>query len=238
MLVGLNDQLLKTIGYARLGILTLRFNFVARDIKLCFADQLGDILGNVGDAMLVGDLFLAEDSFYGILLRHRDVLTDVLVCLFELKQIQHDSIVSGEHNQQLGLSGVHELQLVVILRLIMKRTDDMNGQILFTAKRSVIQFSRVGEILFVGSVPELFGFDDFVENDLVQFVGNVFCVNVGAFDLLFDILLFVGQELVNVTGALNVDLVDQPIEGLFNSLFQFGHVLVKVIQHQDAKVTY
>ena len=55
---------------------------------------------------------------------------------------------------------------------------------------------------------------------------------------MLDIFLFVGKKLVDVAVSLNVDLVDKSVERFFNLLFQFRYVLVKMIQHQDAKVSH
>ena len=125
------------------------------NVQFRFTDQLGDVLGDVRDSMLVGNLFFAKDSLDGILLRHRNVLTDVLVSFLVVAQVDHHSIIGGQHDQQLRLGSVHDFQLSVVFRLIVERANHMDCQILFTAKRPIIQFTCVSEVLFVGCIAEL-----------------------------------------------------------------------------------
>ena len=57
--------------------------------------------------------------------------------------------------------------------------------------------------------PDLALFDDAIEQQFFQFLGQVGVLDVGVLDLLFDVLFFVGQVFIDFAVALDVGLLFQ-----------------------------
>ena len=74
------------------------------------------------------------------------------------------------------------------------------------------------------------------DQDLLQLVDFLAGVDVRAFDLLLDILLFVGQVVVSVAHALHIRLPFQLFQNALDAPFQLHHIHVEPVGQQNAQV--
>ena len=102
----------------------------------------------------------------------------------------------------------------------MERANDMNRQFLFLSEELSIELPSEGIVLFVVGKADLVALDDTIENRVGKLFGNGGQVRVRVLDVLFNVLLFVGEELIEVAIALNVGL-------LFEQIHCFGHFASK-----------
>ena len=74
------------------------------------------------------------------------------------------------------------------------------------------------------------------DQDLLQLVDFLAGVDVRAFDLLLDILLFVGQVIVGISHTLHIRVFFQLSQNILDVPFQFHHVHVELVGQQNAQV--
>ena len=84
--------------------------------------------------------------------------------------------------------------------------DEVDRQLPLGAVGLVVELEAEREVLAVLGVADLVGLDDVAGEDLEQPGADLGGVDVDVLDLLLDVLLFVGQVLVDVAVALDVGL--------------------------------
>ena len=80
--------------------------------------------------------------------------------------------------------------------------------------------------------------DYVLTDDSGQELGNLIGVDVGALDLVLDVLFLIGQVLVGRAIALDVGLLLQEVERLGNLPVQFGEVLAEVVIQEHGEVAW
>jgi len=117
-----------------------------------------------------------------------------------------------------------------------KWRDDVDRQLVVAAERPIIEIARKSVVLRGRLVTDLAALDDAVENQRLQFLGDLGRVDLDRLDLLFDVLFLIGQELVQFAIALDVGVLLKQTERLIDPPLVFRQVGVEPLQHQDRDV--
>ena len=222
---------------ARLGVLRADVHGAAGDEQPGLAEEVAHPLLQLAGAVPVLKPLVGEDAFDRLLLGDGNVLADVLFGFLVHQQVPHQLLVCGQdHKQFVRLIGRLDDEHLFVSSMLVKRADHMDGQFVLPPVQPVVQLSGKGVVLTVVVIANLAVLDDLVENDLLEFGGNVRGLHVGILDLLFDVLLLVGQELVEFTVALHIGLLFEQAEGLLDLPAQRRQILVEAVQHEDAQV--
>ena len=64
------------------------------------------------------------------------------------------------------------------------------------------------------------------------------CIHVGILDILLDVLLLIGQEVISVSGSADVVLAHEPVQGLSDLLAENDLICADIIGHQDNNVVH
>ena len=85
-------------------------------------------------------------------------------------------------------------------------------------------------------MPELAALDDAVENQCLQFLGDLGSVDVDRLDFLFDVLFLIGQEFEQFAIALDVGVLLKQTQRLIDPPLVLRQVGVEPLQHQDRDI--
>ena len=63
-------------------------------------------------------------------------------------------------------------------------------------------------------------------------------INVGILDVLLDVLLFIGQEVISIAGSADIVLAHEPVQGLSDLFTEDDLIRADIISHQDNDVVH
>ena len=63
-------------------------------------------------------------------------------------------------------------------------------------------------------------------------------IHIGILDILLDVLLLIGQEVISVAGSANVVLAHEPVQGLSDLLAENDLICADIVSHQDNNVVH
>ena len=122
------------------------------------------------------------------------------------------------------------------LPIVVEGRDDIDRQLVVAAHQPVVELLGKGEILAGGLVPDLAALDHAVEDQRLQLLGDLGGIDCRRLDLLFDVLFLIGQEFEQLAIALDVGVLLEQTQRLFDRAAVLGLVDVEPLLQQDRDV--